>query len=86
VWRDVVEINGDKPTAKQARAVVQERQLKNPATEKQLAYLRKLGDAPPDRPVSKAWASKRIDELQGHIYCTCATCGTHYDRQKGRRL
>jgi len=85
-WADVVELNGDTPTAAQTRAVVQERrQLKDPATPKQIAYLESLG-RPPDGPISKKTASKRIDELAGHRICTCAVCGQHWDREKRRGL
>jgi hypothetical protein len=84
-WADVIEVNGDKPTAAQARAVVQERQLKDPATDKQVAYLRRLGHMP-DGPISKRTASKRIAELQSHRYCTCSVCGQHWDRETRRGL
>jgi hypothetical protein len=85
VWETVRELNGDKPTAKQTRAVVQERQLKDPATPKQIAYLGSLGHFP-DVPISKKTASKRIYELAKHRYCCCAVCGQHWDRETGRRL
>jgi hypothetical protein len=87
VWADVIELHGDHPTAAQTREVVQERkELKNPATSKQMAYLRNLGAPAPDKPISKQTASKRIEELQRHRYCTCQVCGACYDREKGRRL
>jgi hypothetical protein len=84
-WVDVVEINGNTPTAKQTRAMVQERQLKDPATDKQVREMERLG-IPPDVPVSKKTASKRIGEMRAHHICTCAVCGDHYNRETGRRL
>jgi hypothetical protein len=78
-WRDVVELNGDKPTAKQTRAVVQERTLKNPATDKQLSYLGSLaqrrGASLPDKPISKNRASKLIDHMRDGHACECRHCG-----------
>jgi Protein of unknown function (DUF3072) len=78
-WVDVVEVNGDKPTARQARVVVQERALKNPATDKQLGYLQSLAErrraAVPDKPISKSRASKLIDHLRDGHACECKTCG-----------
>jgi Protein of unknown function (DUF3072) len=78
-WVDVVEVNGDRPTARQARAVVQERQLKDPATDKQLSYLRSLagrsGAEIPPEPISKARASRLIDHLRDGHACECRHCG-----------
>jgi hypothetical protein len=78
-WVDVVEVNGDTPTVLQTRAVVQERQLKDPATPKQVDYLAKLaarrGVELPDRQVSKAKASRLIDHLRDGHACECKTCG-----------
>jgi len=86
VWETVRELNGDKPTATQVRAVVQERQqLKNPASDKQVAYLRSIGGQV-DGPISSRTASKKIDELKAHRICTCATCGQHWDRETRRGL
>jgi Protein of unknown function (DUF3072) len=78
-WADVVEINGDRPTAKQTRAVVQERALKDPATDKQLGYLQSLahraGANVPDKPISQNRASKLIDHLRDGHACECRHCG-----------
>lgn len=79
-WVDVTEVNGDKPTAKQTRVVVQERrELKDPATDKQMGYLRSLAErkdaALPDKPISKNRASKLIDHLRDGHACECRHCG-----------
>jgi hypothetical protein len=77
-WAEVVELPRD-PTAKDVRAVVEERrELKDPATDKQMAYLRSLvertGARLPDGPVSKARASDLIDHLNEYD-CECRKCG-----------
>jgi hypothetical protein len=78
-WADVVELHGEEPTAVQARSGVQE--LKNPATDKQLSYLRSLcrryDVEPPAKPISKTKASRMIDELRDHE-CLCAVCGKRW--------
>jgi hypothetical protein len=78
-WVDVVEINGDKATARQTRDVVQERALKDPATDKQMGYLqslaRRAGASVPDKPISKNRASKLIDHMRDGHACECRHCG-----------
>jgi hypothetical protein len=77
VWETVREINGDRPTAAQARAVVQG--LKNPASDKQLAYLQSLAERSgadlPAKPISKNKASRLIDHLRDGHACECRHCG-----------
>jgi hypothetical protein len=76
-WENVVELNGDKPTAGQTRDVVQ--QLKDPATDKQMDFLRSLAErkdaAIPTKPISKNRASKLIDHLKDGHACECRHCG-----------
>jgi hypothetical protein len=78
-WADVVELNGDEPTAKQTRDVVQERALKDPATDRQMDFLRSLAGraaaALPDKPISKNRASRLIDHLRDGDACECRHCG-----------